>query len=108
MKEEDANNIRIFRVYKKLPRDIKNELHLLLSPEILLGVETHIITNEVEENFNKVITDISSMHIDDLKDIFENDKHWIHKFAYTRFIKQVKTYLQLRPNVLEDYPEFLI
>lgn len=102
------NAIRIFKIYKNMPKEMKNELSLLITPENILGLESHWITEDTHTLFNKTMNNFNSMTINEAMDRYDGKEYWTDITKFERLIKQIKIYLQLRPNLLEDYPELLI
>jgi hypothetical protein len=110
MSEDIQNTIRLFRLYKKLPYEYKKEFKLLLTPENILNASTSTDKNTfVETNTNNSISGIDNMTIKELSDNLENDEGTIfNSFVFNNIMKQLKVYISLRPQLIEDHPEYLL
>jgi hypothetical protein len=106
------NNVRIWKLYKGLPSHIRNEINLFITPENIFGVQTHQITIDTEQYFDKTIQQMMETPISAIIDSYENEndyeKYWSLTTNFEKVVEQIKIYLQLRPQVLQDYPEFQI
>lgn len=102
------NNIKLFRIYKKLSSDEKKELTLLLTAENIMGVKS--VTKEVNEQLESIFNRVDKLSIVKLTDYHdeENNSYWTDKYYFKNIMDQVKVYLMLRPNIIEKYPELLL
>lgn len=100
------NDIRLFKIYKKMPTLFKNELALLITPENILHINTSALPRDVISGYEQKIEKMLTMSYKDLKSNQINDYNYI--FMFNNFIKIFKDYLILRPNLFETNPELLI
>lgn len=100
------NDLRIFKIFKKMNNEFKQELNLLITPENILKTSSYSIQ---PEDFNKIIERIIYTPENEIMDYsLESVNTWSDRFIFERIIEHTKIYLQLRPNLLEQYPELLI
>ena len=102
------NNIILFRIYKKMPQDLKDEFSLLITPENILNVSSSSVNHEIKTYCDESIAKIRSLSVSEMKEIYSKDLFWSDKYIFERLIAQLKIFIQLRPQILVDYPELLI
>ena len=100
------NDLRIFKIFKKINNEFKQELNLLITPENILNLSEYAID---KYEFQKIIERILNTSEMDIIDHYASiPNHWSDRFIFERIIEQTRVYLQLRPILLERYPELLI
>lgn len=100
------NDLRIFKIFKKINNEFKQELNLLITPENILKISSYSIQTE---EFNKIIERIVYTPENEIMDYsLQSVNAWSDRFIFERIIEQTRVYLQLRPILLERYPELLI
>ncbi len=112
MFEEDENDLAIFNFYNKLPFDEKRRCEVFLTPENIFGVR-----EASSDDINRLARTIHYLRELPSKKISEElvkhrygeiGERW-HEFdVFKIIVKYIKEYYQLRPNVLDDYPECLL
>ena len=112
MTEWAENNIRLFKIYKKLPQELADEFSLLVTPENLIGIKVNEYTDrEATAIHEKTIQRITEeLTVVDLLEVYDENYNKMRgdRRVFEKFIKTFKQYLQLRPNLFEEYPELLI
>ena len=102
------DNIILFRIYKKMPHDLKDEFSLLITPENILNVSSSSVNREIQTFCDESIAKIRSLSVSELKENYSKGLFWSDKYIFERLIDQLKIFIQLRPQILLDYPELLI
>ena len=94
-----------------MPDEFKNELELFLTIENIFGIRS-INHREVEDQLKVTIIRMTSLKKTDIMKYYSSDAtsdvYWNDSKYFENLIEQVKIYLQLRPKLLENYPELLI
>ena len=94
-----------------MPDEFKNELELFLTVENIFGIRS-INHREVEDQLKVTIIRMTSLKKTDIMKYYSSDAtsdvYWNDRKYFENLIEQVKIYLQLRPKLLENYPELLI
>jgi hypothetical protein len=110
MTPEIENDLRLFKIWKKMPKELKEEFSILITPENLLGVNTHpnhMVAEVADEHYRR-IHNLLSLSYQEMYEIYSKEERWNNQKAFSNFISILKEYLRLRPNLFEDYPELLI
>ena len=102
------DNIILFRIYKKMPHDLKDEFSLLITPENILNVSSSSVNHEIKTYCDESIAKIRSLSVSEMKENLSKGLFWSDKCKFERSIAQLKIFIQLRPQILLDYPELLI
>lgn len=105
MWEEDENDLAVFVFYTKLPIKNRIESEIFITPEKIYHIKQSTDL-DIDNLFNKLIDfrnmDVSIIHS------FLTDGKWQDYTIFKRIVSAIKEYYALRPEVIENFPEFLI
>ena len=94
-----------------MPEEDKKVLNLFLTVENIFGIRS-INRPEIEDQLKTVIDRMTKLKKKDIIKYYDSDAttdvYWNDRKYFENLIDQVKIYLQLRPELLENYPELLI
>lgn len=94
-----------------MPEEDKKVLNLFLTVENIFGIRS-INRPEIEDQLKTVIDRMSKLKKKDIIKYYDSDAttdvYWNDRKYFENLIDQIKIYLQLRPELLENYPELLI
>ena len=94
-----------------MPEEDKKVLNLFLTVENIFGIRS-INRPEIEDQLKTVIDRMSKLKKKDIIKYYDSDAttdvYWNDRKYFENLINQIKIYLQLRPELLENYPELLI
>jgi len=105
MWEEDENDLAVFEFYKKLPQEEREMCGIFITPEKILEIQTPSYIAEVKL---KIKMDVLRGYDYNIIKKLILDGHWGDYTIFKRVVKVIKEYYQLRPEVIEKYPELLI
>ncbi len=91
-----------------MPRDLADEFTILLTPENILNVTSSSVNHEIQTYCDESIAKIRSLSVSEMKENLSKGLYWSDKCKFERLIAQLKIFIQLRPQILLDYPELLI
>lgn len=91
-----------------MPQDLKDEFSLLITPENILNVTSSSVNHEIKTYCDEFIAKIRSLSVSEMKENLSKGLYWSDKCKFERLIAQLKIFIQLRPQILVDYPELLI
>lgn len=94
-----------------MPEESRAELGIFLTVENIFGIRS-INHKEVEDQLKAVMTRMTNLKKSDIMKYYDSDAtsdvYWNDRKYFENLINQVKIYLMLRPNLLENHPELLI
>ena len=94
-----------------MPEEARAELGIFLTVENIFGIRS-INHKEVEDQLKTVIIRMTNLKKSDIMKYYDSDAttdvYWTDRKYFENLINQVKIYLMLRPNLLENHPELLI
>ena len=106
MYERDSDNFDIFIFYTKLPPQDREECEIFITPEKILKINygDYTAVNDV----NRKVEYLRKLPIKELRDNLESREGWPFYTFFSRVVDAIKEYLELRPLVIEKYPEHMI
>ncbi len=106
MYDTDRDNLDIFFFYMKLPSHEQRECEIFITPEKIYQIKYGDLTaiNDIKNKL-KYMRDLPTK---ELRDSVESRGEWPYYTMFNRVVGAIKEYMQLRPAVIEKYPEFLI
>ena len=106
MYDADKDNFDIFNFYKRLPSHEQKECEIFITPEKIYLLNHSDLAAENE--LTRKIEHIRKMTSTELRDSIESRGEWPYYTMFNRVTAAIKEYIQLRPAVIDKYPEFLI
>jgi len=105
MWEEDENDLAVFEFYKKLPTIERKDCEVFITPEKIYQIQ-QANTIAVENLMSRMIV-FREMEATIIRSLIIKGE-WKDYTIFKRVVKAIKEYYQLRPEVIEKYPELLI
>ena len=93
------NDIILFKIYKKMPRDLEDEFSILITPENILNVSSSSVNHAIQTFCDESIAKIRSLSVSEMKENYSKGLFWSDKYIFERLIAQLKIFIQLRPQI---------
>ena len=105
MVDDDIYDFELFQYFNKLPDNEQIECEIFITPEKIFGIQeaNHICVDELNWKFNY----LKMLTRKEMEDLIESGS-WNHYHTFKKIVAAIKEYVQLRPDILDKYPEFLI
>ena len=105
MTEEDMYDIELFQYFNKLPDNEQIECEVFITPEKIFGIQEaeYLAVDELNGKFNY----LKMLPRKEMEELIE-DGSWRYYHTFKKIVAAIKEYVQLRPAILDKYPEFLI
>lgn len=105
MWEEDENDLAVFEFYKKLPHDERKDCEIFITPEKIYKI--HEANLESISDLERKMEMMRRLPGTEIAQLLEEGS-WGYYTVFKRVVAAIKEYYQLRPNIIEKYPEFLV
>jgi len=105
MWEEDENDLAVFVFYNKLPLSERKDCEVFITPEKIYQIQE--ANSIATENLLSRMITFREMDITIMRSLIIKGE-WKDYTIFKRVVSAIKEYYQLRPEVIEKYPELLI
>jgi len=107
--QEDEEDLSILEFYKRLPYNKMKECEIFITPEKIYGIQyaDDADTRILAESLN-ILKTLKSNELKDKIELHRTEGVWREFYTFKNVVKAIREYLQLRPNLIEEYPECMI
>jgi len=104
MYDKDKDDLAIFEFYRKLPLEARVDCEVFITPEKIYKIQ---YASEIDiDDLERKLENLRNMKTEEIVDILESQSSYLTTF--TRVVDAIREYLQLRPQMIEKYPEYLL